>query len=69
LELVEAAPGVNLEKDVFANMAFRPPVATDFREMDRRLFHSEKVGLAIDLTQKARRNIPERLRDKLGELK
>ena len=68
LELIEAAPGVDLERGIFANMGFRPQIASDFREMDSRLFHPEPMGLAADLTQKPRRNIPERLRDIFGEL-
>jgi len=68
LELVEAAPGVDLDKDIFANMAFRPPVASDVREMDKRLFHPEPMGLATDLAQKPRGNIPERLKSIVGEL-
>jgi propionate CoA-transferase len=68
LELLEAAPGVDLEEDIFANMDFRPPIASDFKEMEDRLFHPEHMGLAADLAQNPRRNIPERLRDLLGEL-
>jgi propionate CoA-transferase len=68
LELLEAAPGVDLEADIFANMDFRPPVASDFKEMDNRLFYPEPMGLETDLAQKPRQNIPERLRDLLGEL-
>jgi propionate CoA-transferase len=68
LELLEAAPGVDLEADIFANMDFRPPVASDFKEMDNRLFYPEPMGLEADLAQKPRQNIPERLRDLLGEL-
>jgi len=67
LELLEAAPGVDLEADIFANMDFRPPVASDFKEMDNRLFYPEPMGLETDLAQKPRQNIPERLRDLLGE--
>lgn len=68
LELLEVAPGVDLDADIFANMAFRPKVASDFREMDYRLFQPEPMGLADDLDQKPRRNIPKRLNDLLGEL-
>ena len=68
LELLEAAPGVDLEEDIFANMDFRPQIASDFKEMEDRLFHPEHMGLAADLAQNPRRNIPERLRDLLGEL-
>jgi propionate CoA-transferase len=68
LELLEAAPGVDLEADIFANMDFRPPVASDFKEMDNRLFYPEPMGLETDLAQKPRQNIPGRLSDLLGEL-
>jgi propionate CoA-transferase len=68
LELVEAAPGVDLDREIFANMAFRPSIAPDFKEMDPRLFRPEPMGLADDLARKPRRNIPERLRSFLGGL-
>jgi propionate CoA-transferase len=37
---------VDLEKDVLAQMAFRPHVAPDLRLMDARIFHAEQMGLA-----------------------
>lgn len=68
LELIEAAPGVDLEGDIFVNMGFRPKVAAELREMDPRLFRPERMGLSADLAQKPRQNIPERLRKILGAL-
>jgi propionate CoA-transferase len=38
LELIEIAPGVDLEADVLDRMGFEPSVAPDLREMDRALF-------------------------------
>ena len=38
LELIEIAPGVDLERDILACMAFRPKVAASLRLMDPRLF-------------------------------
>ncbi len=67
LELLETAPGVDLEKDIFANMAFRTPIASDFKEMDNRLFHPEPMVLAADLAQKPPGNIPERLKGMWGD--
>lgn len=45
LWLTEIAPGVNLERDVLAKMAFRPQIAPDLRTMDSRLFYDRPMGL------------------------
>ncbi len=54
LELIEVAPGIDLERDIFAQMAFRPDVATDLKEMDRRIFRPEPMGLAAIIAQNPR---------------
>ena len=46
LTLTEIAPGVDLERDLLAHMAFRPHIAPDLRPMDVRLFRKEPMGLA-----------------------
>jgi len=38
LELLEIAPGLDLERDVLAHMAFRPQLAADLKTMDEDLF-------------------------------
>ena len=48
--VVEIAPGVDLERDVLARMAFRPRVADDLREMPAALFRDEPMGLAARLS-------------------
>lgn len=64
LELFEVAPGIDIERDIMANMAFRPAVASDLREMDARLFLPERMGLQRDLaalgsrTRQPRRSLP-----------
>ncbi|MDR1214693.1 MAG: hypothetical protein LBK54_11535 [Propionibacteriaceae bacterium] len=47
VELVEIAPGVDLETDVLAQMEFRPQVADDLKEMDRRIFSQAVMGLTL----------------------
>ena len=66
LELVEIAPGVDLERDLLAHMDFRPRVADELREMDPRLFRPEPMGYLADLMARPRLNVPERLRGFLG---
>ena len=46
LELIEIAPGVDLERDVLARMGFRPEIAPDLREMDAAIFTDPPLGLA-----------------------
>jgi len=45
LELVEIAPGVDLERDVLAHMEFRPRISSTLKTMDSRLFRNEHMGL------------------------
>ena len=52
LQLIEIAPGVDLERDLFSRMEFRPIVSSALRKMDDRLFRSEPMGLERDLVQR-----------------
>jgi propionate CoA-transferase len=45
LELIEIAPGVDLDSDVLGRMAFRPRIAPDLREMDAAIFTDAPLGL------------------------
>ena len=45
LELIEIAPGVDLERDILAHMAFRPAIAADLRLMPDCIFRPEPMGL------------------------
>jgi propionate CoA-transferase len=47
LTLTEIAPGVDLEKDIIAQMEFRPNIAEDLKVMDERIFNNGKMGLKI----------------------
>ena len=43
--LCEAAPGVDVEKDILALMPSKPLIASDFHLMDERIFRDGKMGL------------------------
>jgi propionate CoA-transferase len=66
LRLIEIAPGIEVERDVLAHMAFRPSIAKDLKTMDSRLFSPCPMGLAEDLrasqhgARKPRRAVPEK---------
>jgi len=45
VELVEIAPGIDLERDIFAQMDFRPVVSKDLRTMDDAIFRDTPMGL------------------------
>ena len=49
LELIEIAPGIDLERDVLAQMGFTPIMRTPPRLMDARIFSPEPMGLRDDL--------------------
>jgi propionate CoA-transferase len=61
-ELIEIAPGMDLERDVLGAMGFRPAVAADLKLMDAALFAEQPMGLAGRLP-------PPRLRAALARLK
>ncbi|MDP8971477.1 MAG: acyl CoA:acetate/3-ketoacid CoA transferase, partial [Actinomycetota bacterium] len=48
LELAEIAPGIELERDILAHMAFRPLIRAP-KPMDPRLFRPERMGLEASL--------------------
>jgi propionate CoA-transferase len=45
LELIEIAPGIDVERDVIAQMGFRPQVARELRVMDPRIFATGTMDL------------------------
>jgi propionate CoA-transferase len=54
LELIEVAPGIDLERDVIAQMGFRPRVAPDLKPMDARIFDASLMGLSAHVNGKPR---------------
>ncbi len=49
LELIEVAPGIDIERDILGRMDFRPIMRRDPTIMDRRIFSNEPIGLRDDL--------------------
>jgi propionate CoA-transferase len=45
MELIEIAPGIDLERDILAKMAFKPIISTPLRLMDAAIFRTEPMGL------------------------
>lgn len=61
LELIEIAPGVDMERDVIAHMGFRPQIAAELRVMDARIFAPALMGLSALVHGKPRRYRSERV--------
>jgi len=49
LELIEIAPGVDLERDVLALMDFRPAISPTLKIMDLRIFRDKPMGMREDV--------------------
>lgn len=48
LELIEIAPGIDLEKDILAHMEFKPVISPNLKIMDERIFKDEKMNIRDD---------------------
>lgn len=57
LRLIEIAPGIDLERDIFRHMAFRPEVADDLKVMPKTIFREPAIGLLGKLTESESANI------------
>jgi len=55
LELVEIAPGVDVDRDILEHMDFKSAISPALATMDARLFQPGKIGLARDLAAKPHR--------------
>jgi len=49
LELVECAPGINIETDILSQMDFRPKISASLGQMPERLFKDEPLGLRKEM--------------------
>jgi len=47
LELIEIAPGIDLERDIIAQMDFKPLISNELKLMDSRIFIDQPMGLAM----------------------
>ncbi len=45
VELIEIAPGVDLQEDILQNMEFEPLISPNLKPMDARIFFSGKMGI------------------------
>jgi propionate CoA-transferase len=66
LELIEVAPGIDVERDVLQRMGFTPAIARDLQAMDARLFRPAPMGLARDLAARPAQPRASRLADAAG---
>jgi propionate CoA-transferase len=61
LELIEIAPGVDLARDIVAQMQFAPDISPSLKEMDARIFRPDPMGLADIIAANRRPIRSERL--------
>jgi len=49
LELIEIAPGIDLQRDILDQMDFHPAISPGLKTMDARIFRDEMMGLHDDI--------------------
>ena len=49
LELIEIAPGIDLERDILAQMGFAPEISPNLKTMDERIFREQPMRLRTDI--------------------
>jgi propionate CoA-transferase len=54
LELIEIAPGIDLQRDVLDHMDFLPLVSPDLKTMDERLFREAPMGISSNFEGRSR---------------
>jgi propionate CoA-transferase len=61
VELIEVAPGIDVERDVIGHMGFRPQISPALKPMEQAIFRPEPLQLAKHLAQQPRRALPAHL--------
>src|SRR5699024_11598492 len=56
LKLIEIAPGLDLEKDVLANLAFQPIIADDLKMINRDIYQENWGGLQRSIQDNSSRS-------------
>jgi propionate CoA-transferase len=59
LELIEIAPGIELERDIMNQMSFRPAISPVLKMMDARIFRDELMGIRNDMQDKQSQPTPQ----------
>jgi len=67
LELIEIAPGIHVQRDVLAQMEFKPDVSPQLKEMDARIFLPEPIGLGAIIADNRKPARSERLARLAGQ--
>jgi propionate CoA-transferase len=52
LMLIEVAPGIDVEKDILAQMDFTPAIAPNLKLMDERIFQDKSMGIREEIMAK-----------------
>ena len=52
IELIEIAPGVDLEKDILNHMEFKPIISKELKLMDERIFKDEVMNIRDEFLNK-----------------
>lgn len=54
LELIEVAPGIDVEKDIISKMEFEPKISKKLKIMDERLFKKTRMGIGEEIRERLR---------------
>ena len=65
LELIEVAPGIDVERDILAHMEFEPIVSPKLQTMDPRIFQEAKMALQLRALQMHGRVVYDSTRNQL----